>query len=117
MANDLRTGRGRRSNGGSRNETANAKRLDSLKKSRGEIDLAGLHLEVMVVVLLLAIREGGAIRVGLSRDRGALAVGVFLDGDSETIYLNKDDDQREFWVRIAQVYDENLGEDELYGGK
>ena len=117
MANDLRAGRGRRGNGGSRNDAANTSRLDSLKKSRGEFDLAGLHIDVMVYTILTAVRAGGAIRVGLSRDKGALGVGVFLDGSSETVYLNKDDDQREFWLKIIQVYDEEVTEDELYGGK
>jgi hypothetical protein len=117
MANDLRNGRGRRGDSGGRNNAANGKRLGELKKKRAAFDLERVDPEIMVFIVMLAVRAGGAIRFGLTRDGGALAVGVFIDGDSETVYLNKDDDEKEFWLSIVNVYDPEMTMEDLYGGK
>jgi len=104
MGNDLRSRRGNKSNGGSKNIAANASRLDKLKKSRGQFDLSGVDTARLLTAVGLAIAGGGAIRVGLTRDGGALSVGVYVDGASETVYLNADDDQTEFWDKIDAVF-------------
>lgn len=104
MGNELRaTARGKRGSGG-KNGAPNASRLGKLKAQRGEFDLTRLDADMLFGALDAAIRGGGALRIGLTRDRGALAVGVYVDGASETVYLNAEDDQAEFWATIVSVY-------------
>jgi len=104
MGNDLRTRRKPAGNSGGRNNAPNKGRLDALKKSRGQFDIAGVDSARLLTSVGLAIGAGGALRIGLTRDGGALAVGVYIDGASETIYLNEDDDQNEFWDSIDSVF-------------
>lgn len=104
MGNELRSGSRRARSGGGKNGAPNAKRLDALKKSRGEFDITGLDTNRLLTSLGFAIQRGGALRIGLTRDGGALAVGVYVDGASETVYLNVGDDQTEFWDAIDSVY-------------
>lgn len=104
MGNELRTGSRRARAGAGKNTTPNSNRLASLKKSRGQFDLSGLDAGRLLTSLGIAIERGGALRIGLTRDRGALAVGVYVDGASETVYLNADDDQAAFWDTIDAVY-------------
>lgn len=104
MGNELRNGsrRGRASAG--KNGAPNTNRLASLKKARGQFDLSGLDTGRLLTSLGIAIERGGALRIGLTRDKGALAVGVYVDGASETVYLNAEDDQAQFWDTIDAVY-------------
>lgn len=104
MGNELRATRKRRASGGGNNGAPNGKRLDKLKKARGQFDLSGVDTNRMLTAIGLAIAGGGALRIGLTRDGGALAVGVYVDGSSETVYLNADDDQAEFWDAIDDVF-------------
>lgn len=104
MANELRSSRRGSGSGSGKNSAPNAKRLDALKRSRGQFDLSGLDTSRLLTSLGIAVERGGALRIGLTRDRGALAVGVYVDGASETVYLNEGDDQAEFWDKIDSVY-------------
>lgn len=104
MGNELRDARKRRSNRSGGNGAPNGKRLDKLKKTRGQFDISGVDTNRMLTAIGLAIAGGGALRIGLTRDGGALAVGVYVDGSSETVYLNADDDQSEFWDAIDDVF-------------
>lgn len=104
MANDLRAGKGGRSPAGSGNGPGNKRRLDALKKSRAGFDLSTIDVERLLGVIHTALRAGGAIRVGLTRDGGALAVGIYNDGASDTVYLNANDDQDEFWTIIGEQF-------------
>lgn len=41
---------------------------------------------------------GGALRLGYTRDGGAYAIGIYLDGESETEYVRPDEDMNQ-WLR------------------
>lgn len=46
----------------------------------------------LMSLIMGAAIEGGAIRVGLTRDGGALAIGVYLGDDYGTEYVRPDED-------------------------
>lgn len=104
MGNDLRSRGGSRGNSGGGNSVGNNRKLDKLKKSRERIDLKWLDTGLMLAVVERALISGGAVRFGLTRDGGALAVGVYGDGEYTTVYLNAKDDQTEFWQTIMESY-------------
>jgi mannose/cellobiose epimerase-like protein (N-acyl-D-glucosamine 2-epimerase family) len=76
-----------------RGTTNNKKRLEGLGKagapkserSWGDVDPAWL---LALVVLLES--GGGAVRYGRSRDKAVLSIGIYLDDDSVTLWLDKD---------------------------
>lgn len=103
QTNDARAER----KGAKRGATNNGSRLAGLGKANkpegtadwGDVDpvwIAGL------IVLLQA--AGGAVRFGRSRDGNVLSVGIYLDGDSVTLWLDGADTYEQ---QLSAVY-ENL---------
>lgn len=105
MGNDLRNDRRSRGSGSGRNQSNNAKRLDKLKKDRPKFDLSRLDSDLMLAAIGRAALRGGALRIGLTRDGGALAVGVYGDGEYTTVYMNEFEDQTDFWETIMFYFE------------
>lgn len=50
------------------------------------------------------VKQGGAVRVGLTRDGGALALGIYVDQDYGTEYVRPTEDLGEALSDIAQAW-------------
>lgn len=44
---------------------------------------------------------GGALRLGYTRDGGAYAIGIYIDGESETEYVRPDEDIDQWLLDLA----------------
>lgn len=81
-------GKGRRGNGGV-DEPLTLTLLDWLQ---------------LVALQRAAMSQGGAVRVGLTRDGGALAIGVYIDQDYGTEYIRPSEDLNTALVEIADAW-------------
>lgn len=70
----------------------NDKRLAKLtgKASGGTASWGGASPEWVAAIVVLVSSAGGAVRFGLSRDKGSYSVGLYLGSETETIWFNGD---------------------------
>lgn len=66
--------------------------LGSGKGTTGGADYAEADFSWLAGVIIEATRRGGAASFGLSRDKGAYSVTIFLDGDRKTVWISGGDD-------------------------
>jgi hypothetical protein len=86
---------GRSSDEVQRKRGPRSKREQSRYEFKGFDDMGWL-----LALCLGAALSGGAIRVGLTRDMGAVAVGVYLDEEYATEYIRPGDD---FATEIREI--------------
>lgn len=55
--------------------------------------------------LVAVSRDGGALRMGLSRDGGAFAFGIYGDGEPYTEYVGATEDVNEYLRELARHFD------------
>lgn len=92
-------------------ENRKSSRRDKAKEGRqrrasstGSMDLRTTDW-IGIAALITAFAEaGGAVRVGLTRDMGALAVGCYLDDDYVTEYIRPNEDLRGALIEIAEAW-------------
>lgn len=81
--------------GKKRGATNVARSLDGLGSAKGQTggaDYAEADFALVAGILIETTRRGGAVSLGLSRDKGAYNVTIFLDGDRRTVWINGDSD-------------------------
>lgn len=81
--------------GKKRGATNVARSLDGLGQKQGSsggADYAEADFALIAGIIIETTRRGGAASFGLSRDKGAYNVTIFLDGDRRTIWINGDAD-------------------------
>lgn len=79
----------------SRGKTNVARSLEGLGQGKGPsggADYAEADFALIAGIIIETTRRGGAASFGLSRDKGAYNVTIFLDGDRKTIWINGSDD-------------------------
>jgi len=65
---------------------------------------------VAVIALVTAFSdEGGAVRIGCTRDSGAIALGCYLGDDYATEYVRPNEDFRNALLEIAEAWLPNAG--------
>lgn len=97
----------------SRGSVNNASRLAGLAKEKREVttaDWGGANPAWITGLIVLLSRHRGAVRFGVSRDGGAYSVGVYLDDDSVTLWINGDADLDEGLAEIYHDLAARLGE-------
>jgi hypothetical protein len=74
-------------------------------------------LEYLLDIIVGTAMSGGAIRVGLTRDLGALAIGIYKDGDYGTEYIRPTDDLSDElrslvvgWLLPVAYWDDDAGQ-------
>lgn len=80
---------------GKRGPTNVARSLDGLGQGKGQTggaDYAEADFSFIAGIIIETTRRGGAVSLGLSRDKGAYNVTIFLDGDRRTVWINGDSD-------------------------
>lgn len=81
--------------GKKRGATNVARSLEGLGQTAGRsngADYAEANFTFVAGIIIETTRRGGAVSFGLSRDKGAYNVTIFLDGDRRTIWINGDAD-------------------------
>lgn len=81
--------RKRRSNQGSVGETA---------------DWGSVNGDILARAVAAVARNGGALRLGYTRDGGAYAVGIYGDGEPFTEYVPPSDDMEAYLKGIIEDY-------------
>lgn len=72
--------------------------------SSGTYDLRGVHWVTMAALIVAFAEAGGALRVGLTRDLGALALGCYMDDDYATEYVRPQEDFLAAATEIAEAW-------------
>lgn len=102
------------SKGKKRGATNNASRLAGMGKAAAQRDRASwseVNENVMLYLVYIVTSAGGAVRFGASRDGMVLSVGIYLDGDSVTLWLDGEGTQSEQLQRIYDDVAERIGID------
>lgn len=58
------------------------------RKGHGVADWANANPEDVLRLVCAVASEGGAVRLGYTRDGGAYSIGLYLGADSKTYYCN-----------------------------
>lgn len=77
------------------------KRTLKMRTERSEFDTELLNTPTVLEVLKFVLQEGGALRFGLTMDKGALALGIYGLGEPQTKYVRT---QEEFDELLDAVY-------------
>lgn len=81
--------------------TRGAKIRKTFERQREQFDTSTIFTPEFQAAIDIALNEGGAIRLGLTRDGGALAVGIYgLGSEPTTEYIRPTDDIGEFWREL-----------------
>lgn len=89
--NPLNKGKGK--SYGKEQESRIQKRRAQLSQSAGDpFDWRVVNPEKLLHLIAIVAACGGAVRVGATRDGGAMAVGYYLDGNSWTEYVRPTED-------------------------
>lgn len=96
--------RDREQNAKDAKRAAAQERRQTKRREQGTLDVAGLPwLELAALVAEMA-ETGGAVRIGLTRDRGALALGMYHGDDYATEYIRPNEDVAAAIHGIADVW-------------
>lgn len=87
------------------NKRAKAKEGRSRRADRaGTANWETVNWQALIALIIAFGDEGGAVRVGKTRDGGAWALGVYLDDDYATEYIRPNEDFDEALHEIAQAW-------------
>lgn len=70
------------------------------RQHRAAVDMAALPMELLLQVLEAAVAIGGAVRIGVSRDGGAYAFGIYGDGEPYTEYVGASESVEEYLTNL-----------------
>lgn len=83
----------------------NPKARKTFEREREQFDTSTIVTQEFRDALEIALQEGGAIRLGLTRDGGALAVGIYgLGSEPSTEYIRPTDDIGQFWRDLLATF-------------
>lgn len=96
--------RDREQNAKDAKRVAAAQRRETKRREQGKMDVAGLPwLTLAALVAEMAVTDG-AIRIGLTRDGGALALGMYRGHDYATEYIRPNEDVEAALHAIADLW-------------
>lgn len=84
---------------------AKHKALPTLKRVGGGVaDWANASAEDVLSLVCAVGVEGGAVRLGYTRDGGAYSIGIYLGGDSKTYYCNDAEGIQDFVRELRKEF-------------
>lgn len=83
---------------------AAAKRRETRRREQGTLDVGSLPWLTLVALVAELAENGGAVRIGLTRDKGALALGMYQGDDYATEYIRPNEDVEAALHAIADVW-------------
>lgn len=112
-SNGNQVGKGRGKTYGKEQENRLKARRAKLSQGAGDpFDFRTIPSNMLLDAITIMAALGGALRIGATRDGGALSVGFYLDGDTWTEYCRPQEDCELFWHGVIQ---DLLGEAEARG--
>jgi hypothetical protein len=84
--------------------SAAAERRAEKRRQQGQMDVAALPWLTLAALIAEMAANGGAIRVGLTRDGGALALGMYQGDDYATEYIRPNEDVEAAMHGIADLW-------------
>lgn len=93
-----------------RKDKAAAKReqkFTARRRERQVIDFSELTWEPLQYALSRVLSKGGAVRIGLTRDQGAWAIGVYGKGEPFTDYVRAGEGIAEFLYDLGAFFEED----------
>lgn len=69
---------------------------------RGAANWGDVNAENLTNAVAWTAANGGALRLGYTRDGGAYAIGIYMDGESETEYVRPDEDIDQWLIDLAE---------------
>lgn len=92
-ANGNQLGKGKGKSYGKEQENRIKNRRAKISEAKGDpFDWRTIQPDKLLHLIAIVAATGGAVRVGATRDGGALAVGYYLEGDSWTEYVRPTED-------------------------
>lgn len=93
-----------------REERRNAKRRRVVQQ-RDEVVVGSIEPRSLFHAIDAALREGGAIRIGRTRDGGAWAIGIYGDGEKPyTEYVQASEDINAYFDNLAGFFENGVPE-------
>lgn len=90
----------------SREKRRNDKR-QRIQQQREEVVVGSIEAQSLFHALDCVLRQGGAIRIGRTRDGGAWAIGIYGDGDKPyTEYVQGSEDINKYLDNLAEFFDQ-----------
>lgn len=68
----------------------------------GSVSWSTADLTPVIAALIVATEGAGALRLGLTRDGGAFAIGVYAGDDYATEYIRPNEDWNTAWYEIVE---------------
>lgn len=84
--------------------TAAAERRATKRREQGKIDVGSLPWLALAAFVAEMAETGGAVRIGLTRDGGALALGCYHGDDYATEYVRPNEDVEATIHDIADIW-------------
>lgn len=101
MANLKIEGKGKTGQGS--NGKAINRRAERQKTNTGRADINTATSGWLHAAICAVAGAGGAFRIGYTQDGGAIAIGIYMDGNVEKLYLTPKDSLDEF---LEEVYND-----------
>lgn len=86
-----------------RRAAASAKRSEK-RRATGKVDVAALPWLALAAFVAEMAQTGGAVRIGLTRDGGAVALGLYHGDDYATEYVRPNEDFETALFGIAEIW-------------
>lgn len=78
-----------------------------MAQSREEVVVGSIDAQALLYALDSVLREGGAIRIGRTRDKGAWAIGVYGDGaEPYTEYVQGSEDINRYFNDLGGFFEQ-----------
>lgn len=81
------------------------KRRDHNRSSGGAADWSGVDATALAKAVAAVARNGGALRLGYTRDGGAYSIGIYGDGEPFTEYVSPNDDIDGYLRGVIEDYE------------
>lgn len=81
-----------------------AERRATRRREQGKVDVAALPWLTLAALVAEMAENGGAIRIGLTRDGGAVALGMYQGDDYTTEYIRPNEDVEAALHAIADIW-------------
>lgn len=92
ITDQLREKKGSKSRGQSKPSSVLAGLGQKAGASASAADWGAANFSWVAGVVIETTRRGGMVSFGLSRDKGAYSINIFLDGDSRKIWVSGEED-------------------------
>jgi hypothetical protein len=81
-----------------------AERRETKRREQGTFNMDGIPWLTLVALIAELAENGGAIRIGLTRDNGALALGFYHKNDYATEYIRPNEDLEATLHALAEIW-------------